>query len=132
MQLTNALLNTMIYVSASIGLMAAFLFVYTFVTPQREIKLIRGGDIAAAYSLGGAIIGFTLPLGVVISYHHGVLDLIIWAAVALITQIIIFWIVALLIGDVGKHIERDNTAAGAFLGACAIAGGVINAVCLIP
>lgn len=35
---------------------------YIFITPYREIALIREGNAAAAAGLGGAILGFVLPL----------------------------------------------------------------------
>ena len=45
-----------------LALLAVFLAVYLAVTPYNEIALIREGNAAAAISLGGATLGFVLPL----------------------------------------------------------------------
>ena len=45
------------YFATAIGLLALFLAVYVFITPYREITLIREGNAAAAASLGGAVLG---------------------------------------------------------------------------
>src|SRR5690348_6795229 len=50
------------YFAASILLLAAFLGAYTLITPLHEWTLIRQGNTAAALSLAGATLGFTLPL----------------------------------------------------------------------
>ena len=50
------------YFLLGLVLLGTFVFVYVRLTPYREIALIRGGNSAAAASLGGAIIGFVLPV----------------------------------------------------------------------
>ena len=50
--------NFVAYFGASVLLLAAFLALYTLITPIREWQLIRQGNVAAAVSLVGAMIGF--------------------------------------------------------------------------
>ena len=52
----------LLYFVVALLLLAAFVAIYVRVTPYREFVLIRGGNIAAAISLTGALIGFVLPL----------------------------------------------------------------------
>ncbi len=52
----------LIYIVTGFGLLVLFLLVYTRVTPHREFRLIREGNVAAALSLGGAVLGFSLTL----------------------------------------------------------------------
>ena len=50
------------YFATALALVAVFLTVYTWVTPHGEIALIRQGNVAAALSLSGALLGFIVPL----------------------------------------------------------------------
>ena len=50
------------YFATAIGLLLLFVAAYIFITPYQEIALIRAGNAAAAAGLGGAILGFVLPL----------------------------------------------------------------------
>ena len=40
----------------------AFKFLYQAVTPHRERELIAAGNTAAAITLGGAVLGYAIPL----------------------------------------------------------------------
>ena len=52
----------MLHMSVTVALLVSAIFVYIKITPYDEIKLIRGGNMAAAVSLSGAVIGLALPL----------------------------------------------------------------------
>ena len=46
----------------------AFKLIYQWVTPYHEHTLIREGNTAAAIALGGALIGYVLPLASALSH----------------------------------------------------------------
>ena len=50
------------YFAVAIALVLIFVRIYTWVTPQDELTLIRANNPAAALAFGGALIGFALPL----------------------------------------------------------------------
>ena len=52
--------STLIFMS--LALTALFLAIYVRITPYREFALIRAGNVAAAASLSGALLGFVIPL----------------------------------------------------------------------
>jgi putative membrane protein len=52
---------------AAVAFFVAFKFVYQLVTPYHERDLIRQGNTAAAVALGGALIGYVLPLASALS-----------------------------------------------------------------
>ncbi len=56
----------MLHTSVTIAMLAAAVFIYIKITPYDEIKLIRGGNTAAAVSLAGAIVGLALPLALIL------------------------------------------------------------------
>ena len=65
----------LLYFVVALLLLAAFVAIYVRVTPYREFVLIRGGNIAAAISLTGALIGFVLPLASAIAHSVNPVDI---------------------------------------------------------
>lgn len=118
--------NFLIYLLAGIGYLALFIFIYIRITPYAEIKLIREGNTAAAISLGGAIIGFCIPLHKSIAQSMAALDLLIWATIALTVQIIAFLIFIKLLPTFASKVQEGNVAKATLLAAIAIAIGMIN------
>ena len=55
------------FFATAIVLLLAFLAIYVKITPYNELTLIREGNAAAAISLGGAVIGFALPIAVAVA-----------------------------------------------------------------
>lgn len=117
----------LLYFVVALAAMAAFLVVYTLVTPHREVRLIRDGNLAAATSLGGAVIGFALPLASAIQHSVSIGDMAVWAVIALAVQLIVFGLVNAVLRHVSRQIEAGNLAAGLTLATAAIASGLLNA-----
>jgi putative membrane protein len=117
----------LIYFGLGILFVAAFLWIYLLVTPYREIQLIRSGNAAAAWSLGFTLLGFSLPLAAAIIHSVNPWDMMLWAAIALVVQILVFIVVRLLLPEVTKHIQEGQVASGAFLGMLSLTAGVLNA-----
>ena len=118
------------YFAAAIGLLALFLLIYVFMTPYREITLIRQGNTAAAASLSGAILGFVLPLTSAIAHSVGLADMAIWGLVALIIQLLVYLVARLLLPDLARDVPAGKVATGVFLGALSLAIGMLNAACM--
>jgi putative membrane protein len=118
------------YFVTALGLFALFLFIYVRITPYREISLIRAGNIAAAASLSGAILGFVIPLASAIANSVDFFDMLIWSAIALLVQLIVYLVVWRLIPNIGQDIPEGKIAQGAFLGTLSLAAGLLNAACM--
>ena len=99
-------------------------------TPYKELALIREGNVAAAISLGGAIIGFVLPLASAIAHSVSVADMMVWGVVALVAQIVVFFIVGRVVPHFAEAIRAGRVAAATLLAALAVAVGVLNAACM--
>ena len=69
----------LIYIVTSFAMLGLFLLVYTRVTPHREFQLIREGNVAAALSLGGAVLGFSLTLSSSIQHNATFGMFLLWA-----------------------------------------------------
>ena len=106
---------------------AVFVWLYMLVTPHHEAALIKNGNTAAAVSLAGAVIGFTLPLGSAVIGSISLFDMAIWALIALIVQIIVFLVASRILRGLSARIESGDLAAGITLAAASVAIGILNA-----
>jgi len=118
------------YFGLSLVFVAVYLAIYVQVTPYREFKLIREGNAAAAASLSGSLVGFTLPLSSAVIHSVNALDMALWAAIALVVQILVYVAIRLLMPDVVRSIPEGKVGAGVFLGAVSLAAGILNAACM--
>jgi putative membrane protein len=119
------------YLLAGIALLVAAMAIYVRVTPLDEMALIRAGNAGAAITLGGAMIGFSLPIASAFQHSLNLVDAAVWSVVALCVQIAVFFVVAKLLGnDWRGAIERGETAGAILKAAVAIAVGLLNAACL--
>lgn len=118
------------YLTAALVAETAFILLYMAVTPHREGALIRAGNTAAAVSLGGAVVGFTLPLASAIVNSATLLDMAVWSAVGLVVQLAVFVAANLALRDLSRRIEDDNVAAGITLAVASIVTGGLSAACM--
>jgi len=106
----------------------AFKLIYQWTTPYDEQRLIREGNVAAAIALGGALIGYALPLYSALSHAVSLAEFAAWAALAGMIQILTFLVVRrLVVSDVGARIERGEVAVAVYLAAISITVGLLNA-----
>lgn len=120
----------LLYFALSLALLVVFVAVYLAVTPYSELTLIRQGNVAAAVSLAGAVIGFVLPLARAVTQSVSALDLVAWGGVALVVQVVVFFLVGKLVPRFAEAIREDRMAGAAFLAALAVAVGLLNAAAM--
>ncbi len=116
-----------LYFLVSLVLLVVFVLLYNVITPYREIKLIRAGNKAAALSLGGAIIGFAIPVGKAVAQSINFTDMLVWAGIAFLAQLIAYLAAALCVPHFRKTIAEDHVASGILLAALSVAIGILNA-----
>lgn len=120
----------LIYIAVSFALLGLFLLVYTRITPHREFRLIREGNVAAALSLGGAVLGFSLTLSSSIQHNATFEMFLLWAFGAFAVQVVAYLVVARALRNVSEAITADNRGMGALMGVISLAVGMVNAACL--
>ncbi len=120
----------LIYLAIASLLLAIFVAIYVRITPYREIGLIREGNMAAAFSLSGTLIGMVIPLSNAVEYSVNPVDMAIWGFIALAIQLIVFVIARIALPNIAQDIPAGKQSAGFFLGAISIAGGILNAACM--
>ncbi|ANM14530.1 DUF350 domain-containing protein [Rhizobium leguminosarum bv. trifolii] len=118
------------YFAIGLGAYAVFAVIYTFLTPQKEVELIRAGNLAAVTAFLGALVGFSLPLASAAANSVSIIDYIIWAAIGILAQILAFYIANFTMPDLHEKITADNIAAGIWGGGIALVIGILNAACM--
>ena len=106
---------------------AGFFFVYLRLTPYDEFKLIRDNVPSAAIALGLSLLGFTLPVISAMIHAANVFDCLIWSAIALIVQIIVYFIVRIPVPNLSARIAAGELAPAIWLGLSSLAAGALNA-----
>lgn len=118
------------YFAVAVALIAVFLLVYVNVTPYDEIALIRQGNTAAAISLGGAMLGFAMPVANVIAHSDTLADLAAWGAIAGVIQILAYLVARFALPQLTADIPAGKVAPASFLAALSLTIGLTNAACM--
>jgi putative membrane protein len=100
----------LVYFCTAILAVVVYLFVYTRITPHDEFKLIRDNDPAAAVAL---------------------LDCLIWSLVALIVQVVVYYVVKIPVPNLSAKIAAGELAPAIWLGLSSLAAGALNAASMI-
>lgn len=127
---TGALNFVLAFVAAG-GFTLIFKALYRWITPHDEGALIRAGNPAAAITLGGALIGYVIPVASALNNTHSLPEFVAWAALAAVIQIATFWVIRqVALKDVSARIERGEIATAIYLFAISVTVGIINAACM--
>ena len=119
-----------IYFGMGLGFMLLYLLLYLYATPHREITLIRGDNLPAAVVLAGALLGFALPLATALRVASGVLGVAAWAFIALVAQLAAYAMVAVLLKDFPRRINRGEMAAAVLAAAIHVSVGLVNSAAM--
>jgi putative membrane protein len=118
------------YFSIAVLLLGLFSAIYAKVTPYKEFSLIARGNLAAAYSFSGALLGFAIPLASVIAHSVSIPDMVIWGIIAMLVQLLTFIIVRRIFPAIVSDIPANEVGKGVFLGAVSVVIGILNAACI--
>jgi len=128
----QSVLSFLAYIIVAAVLFGLFQMAYTRLTPHKEFVQIREGNVAAAIALGGALIGFALPASNVIAYSISILDVVIWAVIAAVVQLLAFTVTNLVLKDLSARITRGEIAAAIYAASVSISVGYLNSACMTP
>ncbi len=125
-----AITNYVIHLLLASVLLLVFFNIYTYLTPFNEVLLIRQGNNAAAISLAGALVGFSITIASAILHTANYQEFLAWAAGAMVVQILAYVVTSGLLKMSKDQIEANNTAFGGLLAAISLSIGAINAACI--
>ncbi|WP_294197716.1 DUF350 domain-containing protein [uncultured Sphingomonas sp.] len=111
--------------------LGVFKWLYQVSTPYDERRLVAEGNMAAAVTFGGAIVGFALPLAAALEVTANPLEFVAWAVLAGVIQVVASLVVRrIVIRDLAARIETGNVASAVYMAATSIALGLLNAACM--
>lgn len=127
----NNLLAFVSFFAVAISILTVFLTVYVLITPYNELALLRQGNVAAAVSLSGTLLGIALPVAVAIAVSHNLLSMFGWGMLACVVQLCAFVAARVILPQIAVDIPQGRLASGLFLASLSLGVGIINAGCII-
>ena len=118
---------TLLHAAITVALLALGAGVYAWLTPFRDIQLIREGNTAAAISLGGVLVGLAIPLAVSLGYSSSEFEMVIWGASIIAVQLFVFRFTDFVLKGLPRRIQAGEVSAATFLAAIKIAVALILA-----
>ena len=135
MEFINALITGLPFLISHLFVTLCLLFIgitsYIFLTPIRELKLIKDGNISASISFSGALLGIGIPLASSLSVSNSILEIIIWGLTAIVLQLLCFKVTDTFLKDLSKRIEDDQLATSILLFSIKISVSLINSAAII-
>ncbi len=118
------------YFCTALVAVVLYLVVYTRITAHKEFDLIARNVPGAAVALGLSLLGFALPLASAMAHSQNLLDCAIWAVIALVVQIAVYFIVRIPVHQLSARIAAGEMAAAIWLGLASLSAGVLNAAAM--
>lgn len=100
---------------------------YILMTPHKEITLIREGNAAAAVSLGGVLVGLSIPLAVSLHASTSAMEIAVWGVSTVVVQLLIFRLVDLVLHGLPQRIQEGEVSAAALLVGAKLSTAIIVA-----
>ncbi|MBE10728.1 MAG: hypothetical protein CMM35_10510 [Rhodospirillaceae bacterium] len=111
----------------TLTMLAIGVTIYLWMTPYRELELIRGGNVAAAVSLGATIISLAMPLAFSMAVSVGVWDIVLWGLVTLVIVLVVYRVIDFLMKDLPRRIELGELGPAILLAAVKLGVSIITA-----
>lgn len=119
--------DLLLHLGVTLGLLAAGAALYTRLTAHDEIALIRRGNVAAAISFSGAVLGLAIPLAFCLAASFGVWDVLIWGVVTLLLQLLALRVIEAVMQGMSHRIEAGELGPAILLFSVKLAVAAINA-----
>jgi putative membrane protein len=103
------------HLAVALAMLVGGILVYMWITPWADIRLVRGGNSAAAVALGGAMLGFAVPLAACLAGSVSVLDILLWGLITIVIQILAFRVVDFVLQGLPTRIEGGEMSAAIML-----------------
>lgn len=117
----------LLHIFVAVAILIAASAAYIFLTPHKEIALIREGNTAAAVSLGGVMLGLAIPLAVSLHASTNLIEIGLWGAATVVVQLLVFRLVDLVLRGLPRRIQDGEMSAAALLVGAKLATALIVA-----
>ena len=117
-------------VGVTLGVLIAGCILHVLLTPMKEMKLIREGNVSAGISFAAVIVGLAIPMAACLATATSIYNILIWGVVVILLQLLAFRVVDLILRDLPRRIARDDIGAALVLAAVKIAAAMVMAAAL--
>ncbi len=124
--------NFLLYFAVSIVFLLIFKVIYVRFTPHDEWALVKEEkNVAAGVALAGSILGYSLAIAGAASNSVNIIDYAVWGVIALIAQIVAFYVVRLgIMPKISERIEQGELPAAILMASVSVSVGLLNAACM--
>lgn len=112
------MISFLLHVLLSIVLLGVGTFLFEVTTKNKEFNLIFAkGNKTAAFVLGGKVFGLAIVLESALRNSISLLDLLVWGAIGIVTQIVVYILADLATPKYKFYdlVEKDRVSAGLLL-----------------
>ena len=120
----------LLQLAVTTGIFLAGLVIYFSLTPYRELRLLREGNVAAAVVLAGEMLALAVPLAAMMAHSVNVPDILLWGMVTIVLQLIAAAAVAVVMRRLPAAIERGEVGPALVLAAAQLSCGILNAAAM--
>lgn len=118
---------TLLHATATIAILLAGATAYVLLTPHKEIALIRDGNAAAAVSLGGVLVGLSIPLATSLLSSTNLIELGLWGVATVVLQLLVFRLADMVLHGLPRRIQDGEMSAAALLVGAKLATAIVVA-----
>lgn len=122
--------TTVAQLVATLLLLAVGVIFYVWLTPWKEIALVRQGNKAAALAFAGILVGLAAPLAVSLSVSTSIKDIVLWGVAAVVLQLLAFRVVDMILTGLPQRIRDGEVSAAIVLVGAKLATALILAAAL--
>ncbi|EFM12038.1 protein of unknown function DUF350 [Paenibacillus curdlanolyticus YK9] len=136
----NLYVDFISYALVGFAILIVGLFLFEITTKNKEFALIFKGNVSAALSLGGRLIGLAIVVRAAAENSVSLSDMLIWGLIGIVALIVLFYIaegISILVGKmthvkvtIVSAVDNNNIAVGLLILVISVAVGMVIAGCL--
>ncbi len=125
--LASGLPVLVLHFTVTLTILAVGVAIYMWITPYRELALIREDNTAAAIALSGAILSLAIPLAFSMAVSVSVSDIVVWGVATLAILLIVHRLIDFILKDLPARIEAGEVGAAILLSSVKLSVAAITA-----
>ena len=113
----TVVVNLVVSILVIIVLQVLGMFIFSLMTPFKDMEELKNGNVAVALALGGKFLGTAIILGVAAYTNTSIWFMMFWFAIGYLCLVVAYWIFELVTPGftISEHLQKGNVAVGTFL-----------------
>ncbi|MRN54070.1 DUF350 domain-containing protein [Paenibacillus monticola] len=113
----TTIVNLLVSVVVIIVLQLLGVFIFSLMTPFKDMEELKKGNVAVALALGGKFLATAIILGVAAYTNTSIWFMMLWFAVGYLCLVAAYWIFELVTPGftISEHLQKGNVAVGTML-----------------